>query len=624
MFLLEPEGAARTRFWPWMTPVLLFAAVASFCNVRSPDLWWHLKTGEWIWQNRAVPHSDVFSYTAAGQPWISHEWLFGLLSYGLHYATGIEGVVTAKAILVVLILALSARVCRLRGAPPGVTTLILAGAYAVSRMRFTERPELLSIPLAIVFLLAYERSRTKPVFLAFLPAAQLLWVNLHGGTALLGWVLAGAILLDRAWELRRAEGNFAGLARKEFRGYAATVAGVLAASFLNPHGYKALFYGLLRTESPLENKEFQSLAALMRGGIDLSMVLFIGFSALLALIFALRPSRVRMYEWLLFPSLFALTVVFFRFRPLFVFLLGPSLACGLPSLGFLRRVRPWVPLVAAALLLGHVAELESRTSFYRFGAEIHPAVFPGKAVDFLKRAGIGGNMFNSYGIGGYLIWRLGPQQRVFIDGREDVYLGPGVLAEYVHAFDSRQKWVALVEKYDIDYAIVQYPEQPPSRPDNSLDSMAFPRSEWGLVHFDDSVMVYVRRNGRNDAVLKQEIRMVQPAQVSTYLDTFARDPARLELFRAEMAENAKENPESFRNHFTLGLLAIKLGPAHLAEALDHFRRAAEINPDFAPAHTNAGTIYMHMGRREEARAAFERSLSIEPNSFVSAQLEKLR
>jgi tetratricopeptide (TPR) repeat protein len=245
-------------------------------------------------------------------------------------------------------------------------------------------------------------------------------------------------------------------------------------------------------------------------------------------------------------------------------------------------------------------------------------------VEFLKSAGISGHMFNSYGLGGYLIWRLWPDQRVFIDGREDVYLKPGVLAEYVHAFDSRENWLRIVGKYAVDYAVVRYPEQPPSSPERSLDYLAFPRQDWGLVYFDDVAAVYVRRNGRNDAALGGEIRMVQPLQVSGYLDGIVADPAKLAAFVAEMEANARAHGMSFRNRFTLGLLALKRGPQYFEEARRHFQSSAAINPDFAPSHVNLGSVCLHLKRYDEAESAYRKALELGPNQFVEQQLRKLQ
>src|SRR5262245_26586711 len=282
---VKPKSTAideRALFWSLMAALAAFVLVLSFCNIRSLDLWWHLKTGEWIWQQHRIPYADPFSHSAADQPWISHEWLFGLLSYLAYAAGGVTGLVSAKAVLIAALFVLVALAARTRGASPGMIFLVLAACYAISRFRFTERPELFSTSFAASFLLAHEISRRSGWLLMTLPAVQLLWVNIHGGTALLGWALAGTILLDRAWELHQegVPGNKIP-SHPALRRHLISAAGVLALSFANPHGAKALFYGLLRTESPLDNKEFQSLTEIARSGADLSLVLFVLFAALL-------------------------------------------------------------------------------------------------------------------------------------------------------------------------------------------------------------------------------------------------------------------------------------------------------------------------------------------------------
>ncbi len=62
-------------------------------NATDPDLWWHLKTGEYIAQCKSVPHTDPFSYTRAGEPWVAHEWLTELFLYQIHRSTGFAGLI---------------------------------------------------------------------------------------------------------------------------------------------------------------------------------------------------------------------------------------------------------------------------------------------------------------------------------------------------------------------------------------------------------------------------------------------------------------------------------------------------------------------------------------------------
>jgi tetratricopeptide (TPR) repeat protein len=625
IFQDSPSQGSREA-WILLSLFLVFVLVISYSNIRSLDFWWHLKSGEWILQNKTIPVTDPFSHSAPGKPWISHEWLFGLLSHLVYRIGDVTGIVVAKAILIALTFGLCAWVARLRGATPGLILLVLTASYAIARFRFNARPDFLSLPLAVGSILIYEMSRKRPWLLMLLPLMQLVWVNGHGGTALLGWGLAGAFLLDLIW---RNRSNLVSPKKlwgdRELMWMGSSFGGVLLLSFLNPHKAKVLTYGLLRSDSPLDNKEFQSLFELMETGMDVSILLFIAFAAALVSLFLVRPRQVQLYEWLLCSALLILTVIFFRFRTHFVFLLAPTLAWHLSQVRWLSRTRWWLTTAMSLALMGQVAFKEAGAYFYRFGPAVHDGIFPRSAVAFLKSAGVSGNMFNTYGIGGYLIWNLWPEQRVFIDGREDVYYESGVLEEYLECFESRDRWNNLVSKYDIDFAILNYPENVPTRPERSREVIAFPRKTWALVYFDDVVTIYLRRNRMNDAVIQNyEIHFVQPLQLSSYLDTLISDPAKLDLFLGEMQTNLEAHPNSFRAHFTLGVLAVKRGRDFLGEAERHFLQAIAINPDFAPAYTNLGSIYLFLGRLAQAERMFEKALSLDRNAAAEESLQRVR
>jgi len=441
LFLSEQGARTGRALSLWLLSALAaYVLVISINHIRSLDIWWHLETGKWILAHHAIPKSDPFSHTANGQTWVSHEWLFGLLGWFAYAGAGVPGLVAAKSILIVLLFALVAWISRLRGASAGMTLLVLAAGYEICRFRFTERPELLSLPLAACFLLLNELSEKHPRMILCLPLLQWLWVNVHGGTALLGWVMAGAILLDKSWPLLRGgEGWGQALQDPGLRLRALVALGVVALSFLNPHGGAALFYGLIRAESPLDNKEFQSLPEMIGQGWDLGIVLFLAYAVLLLYFCLRRPREVRAQEWLLFPFLFLLSVVFFRFRTLLVFLMAPSLAANLSRGRHLGRLRWWLPVAASTFMLFHTALAERAAYFYRFGPGIHSGIFPVQLVEFIRQNNFQGQLFNTYGLGGYLIWSLEPHYPVFIDGREDVYLAAGVLEEYLHAFDSKER-----------------------------------------------------------------------------------------------------------------------------------------------------------------------------------------
>jgi tetratricopeptide (TPR) repeat protein len=622
---LNGATPGRIPYWVFIAPLLACAAAISFFQSCSHDLWWHLETGEWISRQHTIPHADPFSHTAAGAPWIAHEWLFGLLAYSTFKLIGLTGLITLKAWIIAGLLALTAWAAHVRGAAGGMTLMVLAGAFVISRQRFDERPELISLGIAVSFLLIFEYSRIRGRWFILLPCLQMLWVNLHGGTALLGWGLAAAFLLDRARELHHPGSAWhETIIQKELRGHLAAFAGVIAFSFANPYTARALTYGVLRAQSPLRIEEFQSLAARMRLGPDIAVTTLIVFALLLVAFFLWRPRQVRVFEWLLLPALMILCISFFRFRSLFAILLAPSLARHLSQGKLLSRLRWWLPALASLMLLVQIAVSDVNSYGYRFGAGIHSGILPVEAAEFIKTSGLTGRMFNEYEFGGYLIWCLAPEFKVFIDGREDVYVQPGVAAAYANRFRSAGSWQDLTAKYGIDFAIVKYPVTPPASPGLSLEAIAFPRSDWALVYVDDLAVIYVRRNGKNvEMIRNKEIKAVQPLQLSSYLDEILKDPEKQQQFLTEMDAGLRIHPDSFRSHFLMGIFAIKRGSQYLAQAVQEFQRTIAINPEYVPAHLNLGAVYRRLGQTKDAKKAYRRALKLQENAAVRRELELL-
>src|ERR1700676_547839 len=86
------------RVFVMILAIGLFAMAAR--NVTDPDLWWHLRTGQLILQNHALFHTDPYSFTRFGQPWINHEWLSEVLLFGLYRVAGFGGLTVAFAVAI--------------------------------------------------------------------------------------------------------------------------------------------------------------------------------------------------------------------------------------------------------------------------------------------------------------------------------------------------------------------------------------------------------------------------------------------------------------------------------------------------------------------------------------------
>ena len=60
--------------------------------IADPDIWWHLRTGQWILEHHAVPLTDLFSLYGADKPWIAYSWLFDTAMAALFSRWGLAAI----------------------------------------------------------------------------------------------------------------------------------------------------------------------------------------------------------------------------------------------------------------------------------------------------------------------------------------------------------------------------------------------------------------------------------------------------------------------------------------------------------------------------------------------------
>src|SRR6266513_1632803 len=80
-----------------LTGILAFTS-AGGSLLGDADTGWHIRNGEFILATRSVPHTDLFSYTRAGQPWFAWEWLYDAAIAGIHHFAGLNGLVLFTAV----------------------------------------------------------------------------------------------------------------------------------------------------------------------------------------------------------------------------------------------------------------------------------------------------------------------------------------------------------------------------------------------------------------------------------------------------------------------------------------------------------------------------------------------
>jgi len=454
------SAAVRQERYILLAPLLILVAVWPFIRQTDPDYWWHCRTGQLIWQSRALPQGDPFSYTAAGAPWTMHEWLSETLMYLVESRVGywanaaLFGLMGAGTALLIY---LTSRLWGLGELPGAILMLwgftLMAGSHNVRPQAFTA-----VLVAAEAYLLTRYKTGNRRAIWA-LPALYALWVNVHGGYVI-GLALLGLAVVGEWLAARR------GQPAAPIRPLLVATALAVGATLVNPYGVRALLYPLgyagTGNASMRYIQEWQSPDFHQAGFVTLA----VGLAALMAVGVGRRPLGMTETLWALLTAMMSLLSV--RHIQLFGIvampLLGARAQAEVPALR--RTLAAWRrpgllavlwPVVAVALLAGIVRQGPEEASL-QFGRAPSAVGYPSGAVAYLQEHHPTGNLLNHYGWGGYLIYSLYPGTPVFIDGRADVY-GDAHMDRAMTLERLRPGWDEILEQYDV--GLVLMPSESP-------------------------------------------------------------------------------------------------------------------------------------------------------------------
>lgn len=427
----------------------LFAMAAR--NVADPDVWWHLKTGEYIAGHKSVPHTDPFSFTRAGQPWVAHEWLTELLLYEIQRMAGWGGLIVIFAAVVSAAFFLLYLRCGPASYIAGVATLYAAWATAPV---WGVRPQVLSLLLTSLWLLILERSESNSKLLWWTLPLTVLWVNLHAGFAL-GLALS-ALFLAGEW----MEGAFRSSSewdRRHLRTSALVLLLDLLLVPLNPNGFRLFSYPIETLRSTGMQKYIDEWASPNFHHAEYWPFLLLLLGSMAALSYSRHQVRPRDLL-LLLVSLYA-GLGSMRLVPLFVLIAVPFVSRRLgnwpkrrsderyPRVPALRLLNGTIMLAMVGFAGIHTARVLQRQP------QVEREHFPARAVDFLQAHPPASPLFNSYNWGGYLIWKLYPSTPVFIDGRADLY-EKQILDQFADTYQLKGDWRQPLQRWGIGTILV--------------------------------------------------------------------------------------------------------------------------------------------------------------------------
>jgi hypothetical protein len=422
----------------------------------------HLATGRVILDTHHIPHSDIYSWSAPGHPWVVQSWLASVI-----YAVGdkywgpsgpLVVVGVSAAVLAGLVWALT------KPAGSLIVRVVLMGLMIVIGLEWwVERPLLFGL-LALALTLLAAEGRLKPVWL--IPVFWV-WVNTHGSFPL--GLLAIALLAIG----RKLDGGDPSteLATLKWAAIGTVVGGVL-----NPLGPRLLWFPveLVMRRDALQNViEWQAPTFRRLSQYAFLVVIVLVFAAL-----ARRPS------WrLALPALIFIPASLLGSRNIVIacIVLVPPLAWTLRGIGDITgeerkpvyRVAALMVMLLGLLIL--VVKVESPAYLLRD--------YPLQAITWAERNGKldeNTHMVTRDYAGNYIDLRYGGRIKEFIDDRYDMY-PQSVIDDYTLLNDGKKGWDAALRERSVNLVIWDA--------DSPFGQLLLASPDWKIIYTDSNWLV---------------------------------------------------------------------------------------------------------------------------------------
>jgi hypothetical protein len=477
------------------SPALIFfiAVIADVGRWADPDLWGHIRFGQLVLTLRHAPVRNSYSYSAPGYAWHDPEWLAEAALAIAYDNFGIIGLKILKLACTALTVTLLAAAAESRASVRvQLVVLVVAGVAMQPVMQF--RPQLFTFVLlsALMVLLARDTYGRRDRWLWLVVPLFALWANTHGAVA------AGLAALVLYAAVRALEDIVSGRGFHQMLRLGAVTLASAAATLANPYGpsnWIAVGYAI---RNPLTREYVSEWQPLFIKIVELwhqspgTAINFVAVFALpvgLAICFVARPRGGDLALAAISAMMAVGAVLSLRNMPLVVIASVAPLChhagLALPvtrseidaDTNSPRSMLNEALVGAIALVLAFGTGLFSRRLPVQFA-------LPKGAVDFMQGRALTGNVLSDFAWGDYLIWRMAPHSRVFIDGRYDFAYPMPVIVDYFDLYFAHPRAAAVLRSYPHDFVLID--PQAPMRRVVELEK------SWTLVYSDPNAVLFAR------------------------------------------------------------------------------------------------------------------------------------
>lgn len=459
---------SHSVFFALLITVLILRPIDSF------DIWWHLNSGLWMFENGQVLDFDIWSFTHADKDWFNVAWLFQII-LALFYMLGdIWGLFLLKGLLIFTIFFLVSQSIETKEKYASLFIsflVLLPGIYGHLHLR-PHLAELIAL-VSVVMITQGYLSKRKAIFSFFI---LLMWANIHASVVVGAFALAIQFLF----------GSYEQSAHRNLR-FIAPVLFILTPLF-TPYGIDII--SVLFAHGGSDFIQYYVSEWLPHDLYPINIWISI---ILVTLFFTNKIIKISIAELLLLIFFLYYSLQNQRFElELCILLLRPlteSIAYGLNKL---KSQSPKYPLLLSTLIIlihcviytGYIQSLSpvknKNTPYDKYR---YPSVTLSQLINLSEILERPVNIINDYNFGGYISLKTKGNVKVFVDSRMSTIFPESLLLPPYESDPVILK--SISERYQAD-AILLKLENSSVLPVN--DDM------WQIAAYDTASILFVRRS----------------------------------------------------------------------------------------------------------------------------------
>lgn len=449
---------------------IFFHAFLQVSLFLDPDLGWHLREGQRIYEGGAVYSGDEYTFTMSGYKWNNHEWLTQVFLWILK-----SNNLWFFGELIFALLATLPFLFWITKSKYYEELIVIFFAYVTMQGIVGVRPQMITFLLFNIVLFTLigrfretENNKFFNYYAISLPLIFLLWANIHAGffSAFILWaIFIFGKILENYIKNKHLIYNF--LWKDVF-----VLAVAFLLTFLNPIGYlvyKEIFDVMTSSIAPRNINEWLPLFDMVFKShivISIAKLFFVAFS-ISCLFFP--KNKTPIYLKLAFVFFLVMFLRSVRMAPFFISIAIPVIFMCLLSIRMelsvlkngsilsKKKKKIFLVIIFISIAIFYIWNISNTLNLSK------TVSYPEKAVEYLRNDLQKGQdiiLFNPYSWGGYLINNL-PEVKVFIDGRGPHWGEKGgysAMKEYLKISQGDKDWADVLDRHRINTVLTDSPD----------------------------------------------------------------------------------------------------------------------------------------------------------------------